>query len=534
MDQSYLFHLTETISWTAHNVIVTSTPLFRREATSEDCSQAEQQASRQAFQQASQFIQQARQSALEAAQQASQSASNSMRQAYNSASQLIAAASRSSSSVESSASSAISSIQASASSAVARAIGAMQSAEFTASLLQQEVSKAGATATAANEEAQESQNAAITATQAAVAIVGSIIASTLLTMLVFWCIVRYRKKKYEQQRTNRNEEQHRHHAEERSIPRPGGDEGENPRKGVYEPQRKTSTSTASSLSSHDSYNKEMQEGQASHRYEPTMKEKYLAWNPQKPPKAPTLKSRSQFEVKDGVSPFPADPITLQTSGNSDEKEPQGKQLNSPTSMMPMGSPRIPTPGLPLAFESTTTNRQMTSLSNDQYIDTELKDKTQDRMESMVNTGKDSAWTDDKRSTIAREESSLQPQGFQMVFPKPDRPIRTTAEWFIEQQQRIISLETPTQSQESIRESLLKDVDSPSALEASRISGQPKTPKLGVSVSIKSMKGEVHYVNSVKSVKSNVYGSRSSRGTVRTGDEDEAVKQKPWETREITL
>ncbi|EDO03857.1 predicted protein [Sclerotinia sclerotiorum 1980 UF-70] len=127
-------------------MIVTPTLLFRGQTTPQDCSQAEQ----------------ARQSASEGTQQALKSASDSMRQIYNSASQLIAAASGSSSSVESSASSAISSIQASASWAVARAVEQMQSAQFTAS----------------NKEAQESQNATITATQAAVAIVESIIAST--------------------------------------------------------------------------------------------------------------------------------------------------------------------------------------------------------------------------------------------------------------------------------------------------------------------------------------------------------------------
>ncbi|KAJ8060807.1 hypothetical protein OCU04_009891 [Sclerotinia nivalis] len=246
-------------------------------------------------------------------------------------------------------------------------------------------------------------------------------------MLVFWCIVRYRKKKFEQQRKDINEEQQNHHVGESSIPRPGKDEGEYPRKGVHEPQRKKSTSTASSLSSHDSYTKEMQKGQASHRYEPKMKQKYLAWNPQNPPKASSLKSRLQFEVKDGVSPFPGSPITLQTSGDRDEKIPQGKQLNSPTSMMPMGSPRIPIPGVSLAFKSTTTNRQMASLEHNQYIDVGLKDKALNRIESIVNTGKDNAWTDDVRSTIAREESLLRPQGFKMVFPKPDRSVRTTAE-----------------------------------------------------------------------------------------------------------
>ncbi|KAB8301673.1 hypothetical protein EYC80_003507 [Monilinia laxa] len=487
--------------------------------------QAEQSAS-----QASQSIQQANQSASQAAQQASQSASNSIQQANNSASQLIAAASRSSSSAVSSASSAIASIQASASSAVARADGAMQSAQFVASLLQQEFSKAGATAAAANEQIQQSQNVAITATQAALAIVGSIIASTLLTMLVFGCIISYRKKKSEQKKNDRNTIQDDSHLDDTPpIARLRGSEGFHAGKDIFEPEFKEKTSSASSLTPCASYTKAMQEGQTGHRNEPKTKETYLAWNPRDPPKAPRLKSWLQFRVKDGVSPSSnGDPLSLPKSGNSDKKTPLGGQLKSPHSMILMRSPEIPILDSPPDIKSTTLNRDQIILpQNHEETDPESKDKIQDRDRLSANTRKEILWTDEMRSTIAREESPLQPQSLELVFPEHEQPVRNTEEWFLEQQkqqqqQQKDRLKTPTQSQNFLRDSLLKDINSPSTARASKFNGLPKTPKLGVSVSIKSMKGEVHYVNSVKGVKRAVYGLQSSRKNARNGDEGQRL------------
>ncbi|ESZ92237.1 hypothetical protein SBOR_7363 [Sclerotinia borealis F-4128] len=495
--------ITKTISWSTHQAIANPSPPFRRQAPPTDCSQAEQSASR-VSQQASQSIQQAKQSASQAVQQASQSASNSIQQANNSASQLIAAASRSSSSVVSSASSAMQSIQASASSAVARANGAMQSAQFTASLLQQEVSKAETTAAAANRHTEESQNAAITATQAALAIIGSIIASTLLTMLVFWCIIRYRKKKLEERRTDRNERHDEYNVDEKPpVPRIHEGEREDSRRDMLGPQRMKSTATVSSLSSSDSYAKVMHDGQDGYEKEPTMKETYLEWNPKDPPKAPTLSSWLQVGVKDGVSPFASGPINLPISGDNDGKGPLDGQLRSPLSTNRMRSPRIPINiSSPAVISTIPDNKQSIYIQYDQDISKKSRNETQ----PTADTEKESIWTNDTRSSTLRSESALEHQGFKMVFPQPTQPIRQTAEWFMEQQQEQQQNEipkTPTQNQHYIRESLLTDTDSPSTTKMSRINmnAQPKTPKLGVGVSIKSMKGEVHYVNSVRSAKS---------------------------------
>lgn len=172
------------------------------------------------------------------------------------------------------------------------------------------------------------------------------------------------------------------------------------------------------------------------------------------------------------------------------------------------SPKIPVLG-PEPVKITTPNRrQILSSRNDQDINTE-RDEIQDRLQLTAQTEQASIWTDDRRSSLA-QESPFQPQGFKIVFPTPSQPVCNTAEWFMEQQQQQQqqqndSLKTPTpiSSQNPIRESLLHDIDikSPSAARASRVNGlnglpkTPKLPKLGVSVSIKSMKGKVHYVHS---------------------------------------
>lgn len=134
-------------------------------------------------------------------------------------------------------------------------------------------------------------------------------------MLAFWCIVRYRKKKAAQQEIDRNEVQDDYPINRKTaVPRIRGDEAQYPRKATFNPQRQNSTSTTSSLNSYDSYTKAMHEGQVSYENEPTTKETYLAWNPKTPPRVPTLKSWLQFEVKNGVSPFPSGPTRLPISG----------------------------------------------------------------------------------------------------------------------------------------------------------------------------------------------------------------------------
>ncbi|KAI9640142.1 hypothetical protein NHQ30_011544 [Ciborinia camelliae] len=427
------------MSWIIHDLIITPPAIFLRQATPTDCSLAEQSASlasqqafqeasqsiQQAFQEASQSIQQANQSASEAVQEASQSASNSVQQA----SQLIAAASRTSSSIVSSASSAIASIHASASSAVISANRAMQSAQFTASLLQQEISRAGATAATANEQDRVPQNSAITATQAALAIIGSIIASTLLTILVFWCIIRYRKMKFEQQRTEIITRQDDYSTDEKqAVPRMTGDGGGNLRKDIYEAQRQKWTSTASSLGSYDSNTKTIRDGEIGPARKPTMKETYLAWNPKDPTKAPTLKSWLQHEVKGAVSPFASGAIKSPTSGNDDEERPLGRQLKSPLNMVPIRIPKIAVfYSLPASNPTTPNRKQIISPRKDQDIDTEPRDEIRDRVESTANTGEESGWTDDMQSTITPEESPLLLQGFKMLFPKSEQPGCNTTE-----------------------------------------------------------------------------------------------------------
>ncbi|KAM3067966.1 hypothetical protein ACMFMF_009334 [Clarireedia jacksonii] len=495
------------LSSTQHEAINTPPPELRRDAPNPqsgagNCAQAEQsasQASQQAFQQASDSIRQATQQASQQVQQASQSAANAIQQAQNSASQSISAMSRSSSSIASSASSAMSSIQASASSAIARANGAMSSAQFSASLSQQEasraISQAGATAAAANEQARESQVSAITATQASLAIVGSIIASTLLTSLIFFLVMRYQKKsKRSRPPSSPGRMQKIYPSDPKS---PGSDRSSSTTSYSQKKDKPRRQSSKLSEVSYPGISTTLGNTAEARKPEPIprVKETSILWNPRNPPKAPTL--RSWLKLQDNVSPF--GPLKLPIDENA--KGPLGGQLKSPLRSIdrasspkftkpPTRSPKTP-PLEPLSpVESkarSTVNVHSTTTYEDDHAQSTLVGQAITNRESQA-----TIWTDEVPSTYhvttptkyqRTPKSTTRP--FEMDFPIPDRPARSTAEWLMDQQET-------NQSPVLLRPSVI--AWRASGATSSPSMGLPQNPRIGFPVSIKSMKGEVQFVN----------------------------------------
>ncbi|CAK7203048.1 hypothetical protein SEUCBS139899_005777 [Sporothrix eucalyptigena] len=135
------------------------------------------------LQNSAQQAQQSAQSAQQAAQQASQSATQAISQAVSSA--------------QSSANSAISSAVASVSSSASVALAAAAaSAANLANAAASQVQSAQADATIARADAatqvQQAQGTAVSVTQAALAIVGAFVGSSLLTILAFYLVLRYK------------------------------------------------------------------------------------------------------------------------------------------------------------------------------------------------------------------------------------------------------------------------------------------------------------------------------------------------------
>ncbi|KAK0634990.1 hypothetical protein B0T17DRAFT_502584 [Bombardia bombarda] len=183
---------------------------------SRSVSQASQQVS-QSSQQLSQSLQQATQRLSQTEQQlaSAQSRQSSAESASRSATQAAADASRSADEASRSADRAVSSAASSASAAIAanmasatRGVGASvasalalasQSASVimnsAASMVQQAQADVTAARNAANSQVQQAQGAALSVTQAALAVVGGIVASSLLTIVAFVLILRYRRKK---------------------------------------------------------------------------------------------------------------------------------------------------------------------------------------------------------------------------------------------------------------------------------------------------------------------------------------------------
>ncbi len=204
----------------------------------------------------------------------------------------------------------------------------------------------------ASQQVAASQSAAVTATQAALAIVGSIIASTLITILIFFLISRHKKKAKEKKRSDPSLG-NVYFSDPKFPPADQAATTAVPSQSAYNGNRDLDPMSGSQVTfslfprvntdekpsaSEKKKNEELRKS--------IVKSTSVPWNPNKPPKAPTL--GTWLKLQDGVSPF--GPIKLDLDEKS--SEPLGGQLKSPltTNPAPPRSPRM-TSGIPIPVRS---------------------------------------------------------------------------------------------------------------------------------------------------------------------------------------
>ncbi|CAG8956058.1 hypothetical protein HYFRA_00011841 [Hymenoscyphus fraxineus] len=406
-------------------------------------SQSAAEAVRQAQQLASQSIGEIQRQAAEATRQASQSAAQAIQQAQQQAQQTIAQISRS-------ADQAVAAATQSANQAVAQA----------RSEASQAVDKANERAQTSLDKAAAQINTA--STEVALAIVGSIIASTLITILIFFLVNKHKKAKRRLERKSKEKD--------RSLsPTPSYGESNRPA------SEKASTNSSAPSNERGVGVNDM----ATTPRGGAMKYTEVKWNPNNPPQAPTL--ANWLMVQDGVSPYRS--IALPT----DEKNagPLGGQLKSPLRSIPPKSTNLsyrssssPTatketrlPGGDLPFRQNAPARESVAEIGKATIKQGIVrqitvSKTRPSLRSnpsnaSSHTQKDSgsdfptyvgppipevkkttqrqsgvsAWTDDKRGSD-RAPSSIFPspptsargEGNGMEIPQTRGPVRTTAQW----------------------------------------------------------------------------------------------------------
>lgn len=282
----------------------------------------------------------------------------------------------------------------------------------------------------------------MTATQAAIAIVGSIIASTLITILIYFLIIRHKKKAKRRSRGQRS---------------PGPAYSSDPKFPVSD---QVGTTIAASLQSNYTpaagptssgalslFPKTPSGNDASKQPSSDLKTSTIPWNPANPPKAPRL--GSWLKLQDGVSPF--GPINLPTDINS--KSPLGGQLKSPhrtihkvqsprqfTSRLPLRSPTVPVliQSKPtVAVVDIPPKRNPTIRKPASPPSKPEPPLTQD---PTYRESKASVWTDevpdDGPSPVlqspprAPKEPASVTRGYTMQIPSPKNP-RSTAEWLAE-------------------------------------------------------------------------------------------------------
>lgn len=201
----------------------------------------------------------------------------------------------------------------------------------------------------ASQQVVASQNAAVTATQAALAIVGSIIASALITILIFFLVARHKKavkrKRGDASMGNVYFSESKFPISEQVATTAV------PSQGAYTSNRDLDPMSGSQVtfSLFPKTGDEKPTTAESRKNEDLrrsiVKSTTVPWNPNKPPKAPTL--GSWLKLQDGVSPF--GPIKLPLD---DEKTPSplGGQLKSPMTTKPPPSPRMSS-GIPIPVRS---------------------------------------------------------------------------------------------------------------------------------------------------------------------------------------
>jgi hypothetical protein len=311
----------------------------------------------------------------------------------------------------------------------------------------------------ASQQVTASQNAAVTATQAALAIVGSIIASTLITILIYFLIIRHKKLV-------------KRKSLDRGSPGAAGDFGE-PK---FPISAQVGSTIAASQPNYDAAIKNNRTDNSQRSFslfrKPVARDKSLRtsvvkttevpWDPTRPPRAPTL--GSWLKVQEGVSPF--GPINLPPDGNSNS--PLGGQLKSPLRSIPVdqakpkSSPRM-TSAIPIAIKSPSAPSYLGNKSSITAVPRSsllLPLKSPDRQQRpeisvqysspgpQYRESKASVWTDEipspspspplqsppahLRGPRARPPAAAAPatvtRGYSMEIPTPQNPVRNTAEW----------------------------------------------------------------------------------------------------------
>jgi hypothetical protein len=286
-----------------------------------------------------------------------------------------------------------------------------------------------------------SQTAAVTATQAALAIVGSIIASTLITILIYFLVIRHQR-----------EAKRRSREQGLSL---GTNYSADPK---FPPSDQNGTTIAASQSNYPqtsdgamsrppvSFSQLQNAGEKSSIHRKSLvKATTVAWNPSKPPKPPTL--HSWLKLQDGVSPF--GPINLPT--DIKDHSPLGGQLKSPLRSInapkspqmksgipvPIGSPKFPSF---MGNKSTVTVVPRSQLPTSPQQPDVLPKHSIPGAE--YRESKESVWTEGipyqspspplqsppKRKIMRAPTPASLSKDYGMTIPSPKAPVRTTAEW----------------------------------------------------------------------------------------------------------
>ena len=293
-----------------------------------------------------------------------------------------------------------------------------------------------------------SQTAAVTATQAALAIVGSIIASTLITILIYFLVIRHKRNATRLSREQQSSPKTNYFADPKFPPSAQNATTVAASQSAYPGTRDGPlTRSPTSFSQFPNAGGEKSTG----KRDSLVKTTTVPWNPSKPPKAPTLEA--WLKVQDGVSPF--GPINLPT--DTKNPAPLSGQLKSPLRSVDTRAPKSPRliSKIPVAtqspsFPSYIGNKTTVTTVPKSPLDLPISVKQPDALPQHSIPGpsyresKASVWTDDipyqspspplqsppkqKKSWGTPVPASIS-KDYGMTIPSPRAPIRTTAEWF---------------------------------------------------------------------------------------------------------
>jgi hypothetical protein len=309
----------------------------------------------------------------------------------------------------------------------------------------------------ASQQVTASQTAAITASQAAIAIVGSIIASTLITILIYFLVIRHKDRAKKKSGSERS---------------PGIRSRSGSGEGNFTTSDQVGTTIAASQSAYGGARNTGSQVSFSLFPKPNagddprrnsmVKTTSVLWDPKNPPKPPSLGSWLKVQ---NVSPFGS--IKLPTDDEKSEG-PLGGQLKSPLrtsssekspiaqvpkflSSLPLRSPKIPV--LTYQTPSMSTIEQSSSRSvsvKRKPVSPETEPEKADTLPQhpaphlSYRESKASIWTDSLSDEypspmlpspppeLLGNEPPSSTNGYEMRIPSIQKPVRTTAEWLMDQ------------------------------------------------------------------------------------------------------